>query len=389
MSAQCDGPLAGVRVVDFTRVLAGPYATMLLADMGADVVKIERSGTGDDTRGWGPHWADDLSSYYQSVNRNKTSMACDLKSPTDQRAVRALCDRADVVVENFRTGTMDGFGLGPRDMLGARPDLVYCSLTGFGSGPGAALSGYDSIVQAISGLMSVTGPRDDEPAKVGLAVVDIIAGLHVVVGVLAALRHRDHTGVGQHVEVNLLSSALSAMTYHATAVANGGEVPARLGNRHPSIAPSDVLPTIDAAVMLAVGNDGQFRSLCRLLDRAHLADDVRFATNAARLRHADELRSLLGTAIAGWRVADLVAALDAAGVPSAPIHDTSTALDRAAQLGLDPVVPILRRDGSVSRQIRNPVGFSATPPTYRTAPQLWSDVPRVTHWKEEKASWLS
>lgn len=389
MSALGPGPLAGLRVVDFTRVLAGPYATMLLADLGADVVKIEHHGAGDDTRAWGPHWVEGLSSYYQSVNRNKTSFACDLKSSGDRHAVRELCDEADVVMENFRTGTMDVFGLGPATLLAARPELVYCSLTGFGSGPGASLSGYDSIVQAISGLMSVTGAEETGPTKVGLAVVDIVAGLHLVAGVLAAVRHRDRTGVGQHVEVNLLSSALSAMTYHATAVANGGDVPVQLGNRHPSIAPSDVLECSDGSLMLAVGNDGQFVALCKLLDRTYLADDPRFETNVARLTNADELRAQLAPAIAGWRTAELAALLDAAGVPSAPICSVDAAMDRASVLGLDPVVSMTRADGSVSQQIRNPVRLSASPATYRTAPQRWSDVPRITHWKKEKKSWLS
>lgn len=389
MTSEDLGPLSGLRVLDFTRVLAGPYATMLLADLGADVVKIEHHDSGDDTRAWGPHWKDGLSSYYESVNRNKTSFSCDLKSEQDFDAVRQLCNGADVVMENFRSGTMASLGLGAEALRESNPGLVYCSLTGFGSTLGADLGGYDSIVQALSGLMSVTGGPDGDPSKVGVAVVDIIAGLHLVAGVLAAIRHRDISGVGQHVEVNLMSSALSAMTYHATAVANGGEVPKQLGNRHPSIAPSDVIACVDGSIMLAVGNDRQFRELCSALALPELAADPRFLNNIDRLQNADDLRDLLASALSLQQVEPLVAALERAGVPCAPINGMDSAIAYAARLGLDPVVTMTRPAGAPSHQIRNPIGFSLTPPTYRQAPQHWPDVPRVTQWKETKASWLS
>ncbi|HEX8133592.1 MAG TPA: CoA transferase, partial [Actinomycetes bacterium] len=222
------GPLAGVVVADFSRVLAGPYATMLLADMGATVVKVERPDGGDDTRAWGPPWSDGLSTYYQAVNRNKRSVVCDLSSPEDRRAALALCRRADVVVENFRAGTMRRLGLGPAEVLAVNPRVVYCSITGFGPGAGADLPGYDLLLQAVGGLMSVTG-QPGEPTKVGVAVVDVIAGLHALAGILAALRHRDATGQGQHLQVNLLTSLLSGLVNQVSGFLNAGTVPRALG----------------------------------------------------------------------------------------------------------------------------------------------------------------
>ena len=240
------GALDGLRIADFSRVLAGPYATMLLADLGADVVKVERPGIGDDTRAWRPPAdGDGTSTYFLSVNRNKRSVVLDLTTEAGHEQARALVAESDVVVENFRPGTMERLGLGHKELRARRPELIYCSISGFGSGAGAAIPGYDLLVQAVGGLMSVTGIADGEPVKAGVALVDVITGLHASLGILAALRHRDATGEGQLVEVNLLGSLLSAMVNQASAFAVAGVVPGRLGNAHPSIAPYETFPTAD------------------------------------------------------------------------------------------------------------------------------------------------
>lgn len=253
------GALDGIVVADFTRVLAGPYATMMLADMGAEVVKIERPGTGDDTRAWGPPYDDAGSAtYFNSVNRNKTSVVLDLASEQGRAEARRIVARADIVVENFRAGTMERLGLGYDDLLDVNPGLIYCSVTGFGSGDGAALPGYDLLVQAVGGLMSITGPEAGTPTKVGVAVVDVLTGLHALAGILAALHHRQRTGEGQRVETNLLAALLSSLVNQGSAYLGAGVVPGILGNRHPSIAPYEVFPTKDRPLALAVGNDKQF-----------------------------------------------------------------------------------------------------------------------------------
>lgn len=275
------GALSGIVVADFGRVLAGPYMTMLLADLGADVIKIERPGSGDDTRAWGPPFAGGEATYFLGVNRNKRSVTLDLTDPGDLAAARAIVDRADVLVENFRPGTMEKLGLGYEDVRAGNPGLVYCSVTGFGTGEGARLPGYDLLVQAMGGLMSVTGEPDGEGTKAGVALVDVITGLHAGLGVLAALRHRERTGEGQRVEVSLLSSLLSALTNQAAAHLGAGVVPRAMGNRHPSIAPYEVFEAADRPMVLAVGNDRQFRALCERLGLPGLAGDARFATNTA------------------------------------------------------------------------------------------------------------
>jgi crotonobetainyl-CoA:carnitine CoA-transferase CaiB-like acyl-CoA transferase len=295
--------LAGVLIADFSRVLAGPYATMLLADLGAEVVKVERPGTGDDTRAWGPPHAGGEATYYLGVNRNKRSIALDLADPSDVDVARDLATRADVVVENFRPGTMERLGLGYTSMKERNPRLVYCSITGFGSGAGAGLPGYDLLVQAVGGLMSVTGEPDGPGTKTGVAVVDVITGLHAAVGVLAALRHRDQTGEGQRVEVSLLSSLLSALVNQASGYVSAGVVPGRMGNRHPSIAPYEVFETRDRPIAVAVGNDRQFRSLCAALGRGDLAADPRFATNTSRVAARGALAASLSETLSS-RTAD-------------------------------------------------------------------------------------
>jgi crotonobetainyl-CoA:carnitine CoA-transferase CaiB-like acyl-CoA transferase len=366
------GALSGVLVVDFSRVLAGPYATMLLADLGATVVKIERPDGGDETRAWGPPWSGGVSTYFQAVNRNKRSVSCDLSSPGDLRAATELCRRADVVVENFRTGTMDRLGLGPADLLRTNPRVVYCSITGFGAGAG--LPGYDVLVQAVGGLMSITGPEGGEPTKVGVAVVDVITGLHALAGILAALRHRDATGAGQHIEVSLLTSLLSGLVNQVSGYLNAGSVPHALGNRHPSIAPYELFQAADRPLVLAVGNDRQFTALCAELGVPDLATDPRFSSNPSRVAHREALAARLNAALGTAAADEWVRRLTARGVPCGPVHAIDEAVDFAARLGLDPWVDVADEDGRVSRQIRHPVAYSATPATYRLPPPAWEQV---------------
>ncbi|SFO87027.1 Crotonobetainyl-CoA:carnitine CoA-transferase CaiB [Amycolatopsis arida] len=361
--------LPGLRVLDFSRVLAGPFATMLLADLGATVTKVERPGTGDDTRAWGPPFDETgTATYFQSVNRNKDSLVLDLADAGDRERARALALESDVVVENFRPGVLDRLGLGDTDLRTAKPELVYCSITGFGRGAGAELPGYDLLVQALGGLMSITGPPEGEPQKVGVAVVDVLAGLFATVGILAALRHRDATGEGQRVEVDLLSSLLAALVNQGSAYTVAGVVPTRMGNQHPSIAPYEPLPCAGGELVLAVGNDRQFAALCAVLGRPALADDPLFATNSARVSNRAALRAELVAALATRPAADWARELTAARVPAGVVNDVAGAFRLASALGLDPLVDLPRPDGSTVRLTRNPIGLSATPPSYRSAP---------------------
>ncbi|NDV08350.1 CoA transferase [Rhodococcus sp. IEGM 248] len=370
--------LDGLLIADFGRVLAGPYATMLLADLGADVVKIERAGVGDDTRQWGPPWVGDESTYFQSVNRNKRSFAWDLRDPADLQQARELAARADVVVENFLPGTMDRLGLGYDAVREINPDVVYCSVTGFGGQND--LPGYDLLIQAVGGLMSITGPEPGVPTKVGVAVVDIITGLHAAVGILAALRHRDRTGEGQRVEVNLLSSLLSALANQTSGYVGAGVVPQAMGNRHPSIAPYEVFRTGDRPLVLAVGNNRQFASLVEVLGVPELADDERYATNTQRVAHREQLVRDITAALSAGSADEWFEKLTAQGVPCGPLNDIADAVALAEQLGLNPVVEIddPRRDRPV-RQVANPIRLSATPASYRSAPpRLGEDTPAVS-----------
>ncbi|MFC4003289.1 CaiB/BaiF CoA transferase family protein [Prauserella oleivorans] len=366
--------LGDLRVVDFSRVLAGPFATMLLADLGATVTKIERPGTGDDTRSWGPPYDDTgQATYFQSVNRNKDSIALDLGTPEGLARARALALEADVVVENFRPGLMDDLGLGYETLRAGNPGLVYCSITGFGRDRGAALPGYDLLIQALGGLMSITGEPGGQPQKVGVAVVDVLSGLFATVGMLAAVRHRDATGEGQRVEINLLSSLLAALVNQGCAYTAAGVVPTRMGNEHPSVAPYEVLPCGEGDLVLAVGNDRQFRVLCELLAEPDLGTDPRFATNSARVEHRAELRDELVRLLAERPAADWAKTLSDARVPAGVVNDIAAAFELAGELGLDPIVTVPRGDGTAARLTRNPIGLSATPPVYRSAPPPLAD----------------
>ncbi len=313
-------PLAGVRVADFSRVLAGPLATMLLADLGADVVKVERPDGGDDTRSWGPPFVGEDAAYFLSLNRNKRSMALDLGTPEGAAAARRLALSADVVVENFRPGLMTRFGLDHASLVAERPDLVFCSLVAFGEeGEDAARPGYDIIVQALSGLMSFTGQPGGEPTKVGVALLDVVCGLYASNAILAALVERKSTGRGRRIVVSLYETSLAAMVNQAANFLLGGLVPGPLGNQHPNIVPYQLFTTADRPFILAAGNDRMFERTCEVLGRPELAVDERFETNEARVRHREELIPVLSEAFRARPAADWLSALEAAGVPCAPV----------------------------------------------------------------------
>jgi crotonobetainyl-CoA:carnitine CoA-transferase CaiB-like acyl-CoA transferase len=363
------GALDNIRVIDLSRVLAGPFATMMLGDLGADVTKIERPGSGDDTRGWGPPYdAGGEATYFLAANRNKRSIALDFKDAGDLAEVRRLALEADVLVENFRPGFLDGIGLGYDALRAANPGLVYCSISGFGRGAGAELPGYDMLVQALGGLMSITGEPESEPQKAGVALVDVLAGLFATVGILAALRHRDATGEGQRVDIELLTSLLAALVNQASAFTAGGVVPVRMGNMHPSIAPYEVMGARDGHLVIAVGNDRQFAHLCEVLGASGLAVDERFATNPARVGNRDALRAELEARLVARDAEEWAELLTAARVPAGTINDLAGAFGLAERLGLEPTVTLRREDGADVELTRNPIGLSETPPDYRLAP---------------------
>ncbi|MEO8906523.1 MAG: CoA transferase [Microbacteriaceae bacterium] len=375
-------PLAGVRVADFSRVLAGPYATMMLADFGADVIKVE-SPTGDDTRAWIPP-VDERgeSTYFASVNRNKRSLVCDLATDAGLARARALAASADVVIENFRPGVMTKFGLDYEAVRGANPRVVYCSITGFGAGDGAALPGYDLLVQAVGGLMSVTGDPDGEPSKVGVALVDVLTGLNALSGILLALRAREQTGVGSRIAVDLLTTLLAALVNQASSTLATGVAPPRLGNAHPSIAPYELFRAADRPLVIAVGNDRQFRSLAAVLADApspaivqSLADDARFATNALRVAHRPELRALIETRLAVASATHWVGMLTAVGVPAGLVNDVDEAFRFAETLGLNPVITVADAFGRSARLVANPIHLSGADAAYRTPPPRLGEHP--------------
>jgi crotonobetainyl-CoA:carnitine CoA-transferase CaiB-like acyl-CoA transferase len=379
--AQAPGPLAGLLVADFSRILAGPYATMLLADMGAEVVKVEGPG-GDDTRTWQPPVRDGISTYYLGVNRNKRSVALDLKDPGDLGLARELARRADVFIENFKPGGLKSFGLDYDAVAAANPAVVYASISGFGSGPkGAGLPGYDLIVQAVSGLMSVTGDAEGEPYRAGVAVFDVISGLHATIGVLAALNHRHETGVGQHVEISLLASAMSGLVNQTSAFVAGGVVPFRMGNSHPSLFPYEPLLCADGELIITAGNDLQFRKLTQVLGVPELADDPRFGRNEDRTANRDELRPLLVERLKTRPKMEWFRELTGNGVPCGPINTIDQGVAFAEEVGLDPVVIVGEGDEAIP-SVRHPIRFSATPASYRLPP------PRLDQQGDEIRKWL-
>jgi len=341
---------------------------MLLGDMGATVIKVERPEVGDDTRHWGPPYDPaGRATYFEAVNRNKTSVAIDMTEAAGLAEAHELIKRADIVIHNFPPSSSEKFGLDYESVKNLKSDVIYCSITGFGSGSGAAMPGYDLLVQAMGGLMSVTGPAPGEPTKVGVALVDVITGMHATIGLLAALNHRNTTGEGQQIEVNLLSSLLSAMVNQASSYVSGGVVPGILGNAHPSISPYEVYQTSDRPIVVAVGNDGQFAKLCLELGIPEVASDAKFATNPDRVANRVELNDLLvkqfltNGADHWWKM------LSSAGVPCGPINSLSEAFALAESLDLNPIITI-NQEGEERKQVANPIKFSATPVRYAVAP---------------------
>jgi crotonobetainyl-CoA:carnitine CoA-transferase CaiB-like acyl-CoA transferase len=375
------GPLSGVLVADFSRVLAGPYATMLLADLGADVIKVE-SPSGDETRTWQPPVRGDVSTYYLGINRGKRSIVLDFRDDADAELARELARRADVVIENFKPGGLAGFGLDFDSVRAGNPAVVYASISGFGTTDGAHVPGYDLTVQAVSGLMSLTGDPDGPPYRAGIAVFDVMAGNHAVIGILAALRHRDATGEGQHVEINLLSSALTGLVNHSSAYVAGGVVPYRMGNAHPSVFPYEPLPTADRDLVVATANNGQFRRLCTVLGIPEIADDPRFAHNGDRTANRAALRPILVERLATKGATEWFDELVAVGVPCGPVNTIDGGFAMAERFGLDPIVHVGDGDRAVPTT-RHPIRFSTSPVRYHLPP------PQLDEHGAELRKWLS
>ena len=375
------GPFDGLLVADFGRVLAGPYCTMLLADLGATVIKVE-GPSGDETRSWTPPAHHDESTYYLSINRNKQSVVLDFNDPRDLRLAHELAARADVVTENFKPGGLEKFALDYDSVARTNPDVVYASITGFGTEGGADLPGYDLLVQATSGLMSLTGTPEQDGYRAGIAVFDVITGLHATIAITSALFHRQATGEGQHVELNLLSSALSGMVNQTGGYVLNGEVPTRMGNDHPSIYPYAPFTTKSGDLVLAVGNDPQFRALCETIGLPDLASDPRFVTNADRSINRDLLRPILVQQLSRRTAREWFDALTPKRVPCAPILDVRGGIEFATQIGLEPVVTPQGTERALPG-IRNPIRFSRTPATYRNGPPLLdADGADVRAWLE-------
>jgi crotonobetainyl-CoA:carnitine CoA-transferase CaiB-like acyl-CoA transferase len=379
-SPDARGPLDGLVVADLSRVLAGPYCSMLLGDMGATVIKVE-GPAGDDTRTWLPPEKDGVASYYLSIGRNKRSVVLDFRDPDDRALAAELLRRADIAIENFKPGSLDKFGLGYESTAATNPGIIYLSISGFGTAEGAWLPGYDLIVQAVSGLMSLTGDADGPAYRAGISVFDVMAGNHGLIGVLAALHQRSETGRGQHVEVNLLSSAMSGLVNQTAAYTAAGVVPRRMGNAHPSLFPYEVMPTADRDMIITAGNDRQFRGLCEVLGIPDVPDDPRFGSNADRNRNRDELRPLLLDALARWTADDLFLALNKAGVPCGPINTIGEGVELAESLGLAPRVELGTGDRAVTL-VRNPITFGDATLRYDLPP------PGLGEHGDEIKDWL-
>ena len=375
-------PLEGLLVADFSRVLAGPLATMTLADLGATVIKVERPGTGDDTRSWGPPFSATGSTYFESVNRNKQSLCLDLGDDGDLRLARELARRADVLVENFKPGGMARLGLGYEELSAENPGLIYASISGFGSAGGAGLMGYDFVVQALGGLMSITGEQDGPAMKAGVALVDVLTAKDATLGILAALTARHRDGRGAHLEVNLLSSLQGALANQAQAYLGAGVVPQRMGNDHPSIAPYQLLNCADGPLAVACGNDAQFGRLASLLGLDALAEDERFSTNSARVAHREELTRHLETALATDTASAWQQAFTSAGIPAGRVSGIDEGISYAEELGLNPTIEVQDASGStVGRQVRHPISWTPafSAPT-QAPPALGEHSDRLREW---------
>jgi crotonobetainyl-CoA:carnitine CoA-transferase CaiB-like acyl-CoA transferase len=374
---QAEGALSGVRVLDMSRILAGPWATQLLGDLGADVLKIEKPGVGDDTRAWGPPFVSDAAgsdaAYFTCANRNKASVTLDFTTEEGANILKKLIPQHHIFVENFKTGGLAKYGLDYESVAKLNPAIVYCSITGFGQdGPYANRAGYDYLVQAAGGLMSVTGQADGtpgaEPLKVGVAVADLFTGMYATVAILAALRHAEATGQGQHLDLSLLDCQTAMLANQGANYLVSGAVPGRLGNAHPNIAPYQVFPTADGHVVLAIGNDGQFRTFCDVAGLADVKADARFMTNALRVANRGDLIALLTPALLNRTTAAWIEALEAAHVPCGPINNID-------QVFADPQViaramqhTMTRADGTTVPLVANPIKMSVTPPSPRHAP---------------------
>ncbi len=375
------GPLDGLLIADFSRVLAGPYCTMLLGDLGATVIKVE-SPAGDDTRTWMPPTRDGVATYYMAINRNKRSLVLDFNDPADLRLAHELAARADVLIENFKPGGLKRFGLDYAAVRQQNAGIIYASISGFGTAQGASLPGYDLIVQAMSGLMSLTGEAGGPAYRSGISVFDVMTGLHAAIGILAALNHRARGGEGQHLELSLLASALSGLVNHTSAYVAGGVVPNRMGNAHPSLFPYEPLPTADRELIIAAGNNGQFSKLCQVLDLPDLPRDPRFAMPQDRTRNREELRPLLVERLRTRGADEWFRLLNAVGVPCGPINTIAEGVTFARAIGLEPVVEVGEGDAAVP-MIRHPITFSRTPPDYRLPP------PALGQDNELLRAWLS
>lgn len=388
------GALSGIKVLDLTRILAGPSCTQMLGDLGADVVKIERPGKGDDTRAWGPPYVKDKqgdntseSGYYLSANRNKRSMAVDITTTEGADLVRQLAAKADIVIENFKVGGLKKYGLDYDTLRAINPRLIYCSITGFGqTGPNAGRAGYDSMVQGYAGIMSLTGPPEGEPYKVGVAIVDVMCGMHAITGILAALHHRHSSGRGQYIDIALVDSQVSWLVNQGANYLLNGQVPARYGNAHPNIVPYQVFAVADGHIIASIGNDQQFARFADILGLGELSEDARFTTNPARVEHRQILIPILSEAIGQRQKAELLAAMEAAGVPGGPVHSLDEVFSSEQVKARDMVVHMpydLAGEGEV-RLIGNPIKMSETPVSYRHAPPQCGE-----HNDAVMADWLA
>ena len=374
--AQSTGPLAGLQVLDLSRVLAGPWCSQVLGDLGADVIKVEQPGQGDDTRRWGPPFLDDGSrdsAYYLCANRNKQSVAINMADPEGAALIRRLAAQADVVIENFRVGGLAKYALDYPSLKAIKPDLIYCSITGFGQdGPYKDVGGYDFLIQGLSGLMSVTGLPDDVPGggpmKVGIPVSDLSTGLYAAISILAALNHRNRTGEGQHIDLALLDTQVSLLTNQASNWMNGAMQPRRLGNQHPNTVPYQDFPCADGDILVALGNDRQFRTFTAMIGLADLADDERFANSAGRSVNRDALIPRMSAATAQWKATDLIAAMEAAGLPGGKVNEIPEVLEHPQIKARALVHEIERSDGTPVKFLGFPAKLSASPADYRHAP---------------------
>lgn len=379
------GPLANIRVLDLTRVLAGPWATQMLADFGAEVIKIEKPGEGDDTRGWGPPFLRNAdgsrgdAAYFVSTNRGKSSVCIDMAKPEGQKLIRELAAKSDIVIENFKVGGLKKYGLDYENLKGINPRLIYCSITGFGQdGPFAQRAGYDFMIQGMAGVMSITGEPDGQPMKMGVAFSDIFAGLHAVIAMVTALYHRERTGMGQYIDISLLDSQVAVLANQALNYLVGGKAPGRLGNAHPNIVPYQTFETRDGHIIMAVGTDRQFKEYCTIIGVPQLAEEERFRTNRGRVENRAALIPLLVGPMKSRSTAEWVTAFEAAAVPCGPINTIDQVFANEQVLARGLQIGLTRADSVQVPGVANPIRFSETPTAYeKPAPVLGDGTARI------------